>query len=88
MHLNLEPDELKPIVEAVVAHVHDLFQTKNGRLAFDEAEAAELLGVPSTTLRDERLRGRVKASLVGRKIRYTRQQLLDYLADREWEPKD
>jgi hypothetical protein len=88
MRLDLDPEELKPIVQAVVAQLHDLFDDDDDRLAFSEKEAAAMLGVPDTTLRDDRYLGRAKASLVGRKIRYTRQQLLDYLASREWEPKD
>ena len=88
MHLNLNPEELKPIVQAVVAQLHELLEDNDDRIAFSEEEAAAMLGVPATTLRDERLRGRVKGSNVGRKIRYTRQQILDYLASREWEPKD
>ena len=60
----------------------------DGRIAFTEEEATELLGVPATTLRNERLRERVEASLVGRKIRYTKRQLLDYLTRRTWKPKE
>jgi hypothetical protein len=36
-------------------------------------------------LRDERYRGNIQASQVaGRRIRYTRKDLLDYLARRRW----
>jgi hypothetical protein len=39
-------------------------------------------------LRDERLRRRTKASVgPGRKILYSRQDLLDYLAERRWDRK-
>lgn len=52
------------------------------RLAYSEEEAATLLGVSKNTLKFERHRGRVEASKVGRRIRYTRQQLEDYLRRR------
>ncbi len=53
------------------------------KLAFDEPEAARLLSLKSHQLRDERLRGRISASaMVGRRIRYRRQDLLKYLAAR------
>src|SRR5262249_53987099 len=53
----------------------------DGGLAYSEAEGAALLGLHSWQLRDERLRGRIPASrITGRKIRYTRQDLLEYLA--------
>ena len=84
MEIKLNADDLKPIVEMVVVELIERFEDTGGRMAFTEQEAAGLLGVSSTTLRDERLRGRVKASKVGRKIRYTRQDLLDYLARRRW----
>lgn len=85
MQIQLDPEDLKPIIETVVADVIERFDTGEQRLAFSEEEAAAMLGVNSTTLRDERLRGRVEASTVGRKIRYTRQNLLDYLARRRWQ---
>ena len=87
MEIKLDPAELKPIVEAVVCELLEKFQQDPDRIAYSEAEGANLLGVTTTTLRDERLRGRIEASLVGRKIRYTKQNLLDYLASRQWEPK-
>ena len=66
MEIKLESNDLKPIIEAVLCEVLERFETDNDRLAFNESKAAAMLGVPQTTLRDERLRGRVKASLVGR----------------------
>lgn len=88
MEIRLDPDELRPVVETVVAEMLARFERTNGKVAYTEEEAAALIGVPATTLRDERLRGRVEASLVGRKVRYTRQQLLDYLTRRRWQPKE
>ncbi len=79
MEISFKPDEIKPLVEIVVAELIDRFHTDEARIAYSEEEAAALLGVPRTTLRDERLRGRVDASRVGRQIRYTRENLTDYL---------
>lgn len=87
MELSFSPESIRPLIEAIVYEVLSRFDDQSDRIAFDEAEAAALLGVKYTTLRDERTRGRVKASLVGRKIRYTRQDLLEYLANRRWTKK-
>jgi len=58
----------------------------NGRLAWSEVEAAGLLGMAAHVLRDERRRGRISASVgPGRRILYTRADLLGYLASRRWE---
>lgn len=84
MQINLNAEELRPLIETIVLEVTARIDKADNRLAFDEVEAAAMLGVTKTTLRDERLRGRVNASLVGRKIRYTRQDLLEYLANRRW----
>ena len=88
MEIKLDPTDLKPVIETVITELLTRFEDTDGRIAFTEEEAAGLLGVPATTLRDERLRERVEASLVGRKIRYTKRQLLDYLTRRTWKPKE
>ena len=45
-----------------------------------------MMGLHPHQLRDERLRGRIKASVgPGRKILYSRQDLLDYLEARRWD---
>lgn len=84
MRIELTPDELRPLIESVAADLLSRFVSGSDRIAFDEAEAAAMLGVAPSTLGDERRRGRVRASLVGRKIRYTREDLLTYLASRQW----
>jgi hypothetical protein len=56
------------------------------KLAYTEPEAARMLSLHPHQLRDERLRGRVQASVgPGRTVLYSRQDLLDYLAARRWE---
>jgi hypothetical protein len=88
--LQVDPEELRPIVAAVVAEV--LAQLKDdqaaldGKLAYSEQEAAALLGLAPHQLRDERLRGRIAASsIVGRRIRYLRGDLVGYLMARRCE---
>ena len=56
------------------------------KIAFSEVEAARLLSLHPHQLRDERRLRRIKASVgPGRKILYSRQDLLTYLAERRWE---
>lgn len=84
MQLTFSEADLKPLVEAIVATAL-LSLAKDqaaigDRLAIPEAEAARLLSLQPHQLRDERLRGRIAASrIVNRRIRYSRQDLLEYL---------
>ena len=74
---------LKQIVNEVLAEMEASRAQTDGKLAYTEDEAARLLGLESHQLRDERRRGRIAASqIVGRRIRYTRQDLIDYLLAR------
>jgi hypothetical protein len=51
------------------------------RLAFSEAEISRLLSLHQHQLRDERRRRRSAASqVVGKRIRYTREDLMSYFA--------
>jgi hypothetical protein len=93
--LTIAPDVLRPLVEQVVAaalaQLEAAKQTvaADDRLCYSEAEAAQLLGVEPHVLRDERLRKNIKASsIVGRRIRYTRADLVTYLAGRPWTSKE
>jgi hypothetical protein len=79
------------LLSAVKKAVHDAIaerssmwpQSGGERLAYSEPEAARMLGLEEHVLRDERRRGRISASkIVGRRIRYTREDLTDYLASR------
>jgi hypothetical protein len=87
LSLHLDVVALRPLVELVVAEVLARCREDEARLAdrlaYSEEEAARLLGLETHQLRDERLRGRIAASqIVGRRIRYTREDLLGYLAGR------
>jgi hypothetical protein len=89
--LSLDPEALKPLVAAVVQEVLAALEADRqavpDRLAFSEAEAARLLGLQQHQLRDERLRGRISSSsVVGRRIRYTREDLVGYLQARRVAP--
>jgi hypothetical protein len=87
--LHIDPEALVPLVRAIVAEVLSQVEAgrqqvpENGKLAFSEEEAARMLGLESHVLRDERRRGRIGASsIVGRRIRYTRADLMEYLSKR------
>lgn len=77
MEIRLDPQELKSIVAEVVAELADRFG--DDRLAFKEAEAAELIGVAKHVLRDERLKGRIQPGKSGRNWLYSRKMLLAYV---------
>jgi hypothetical protein len=87
MPFALDVEALKPLIAEVVAQTMTAVRESEAalpdKLAFSEPEAARLLGLEPHQLRDERLRGRIKASqIVGKRIRYCRADLLDYLAQR------
>src|SRR4051794_6950105 len=92
--LAIDPEALRPLIAAVVAEAvaqlgHAQAALPDGKLAYSEQEAARLLGLNEHQLRDERLRGRIRASaIVGRRIRYRREDLVAYLAERRWEPNE
>ena len=91
MRFEFDQADLKPLVAAVVSEVlEQVDQTQqrlgNGRLAYTEQEAAQLLGIPRHSLRDLRLRGLVKASKLGVRIVYSKEQLVDLLARQQMTP--
>jgi len=93
VNLQLDPDVLKPLIEAVVRETVAKLDGEGGRfndkIAFAEPEAARLLGLEVHQLRDERLRGRIRASqIVGKRIRYLKSDLLDYLLSHRWTRKE
>jgi hypothetical protein len=89
-NLQFDPAVLEPLIRRIVEETLAALETEraqigDGRVAYSEAEAAALLGLQPFQLRDERLKGRVEAS-VGpqRRVMDTRRQLLNYLAARRW----
>ena len=88
MKIELDPADLEPIIQATIdatlARVAEAeAKLPIGRLAYPEAEAAQLLGIAVHCLRDSRLRGEVAASRVGKKMLYQRGELLRFLAQQE-----
>lgn len=82
--IRLDPSELQPMVQSIVAEVlrelEKHRQVHDGRLAYSEAEAADLLGLNQWQLRDLRLAGKIAhARIVGNRIRYTLDDLKAYL---------
>jgi len=87
--LQIAPAVLEPLVEQVVRQVLVTVEQDRAaltrKLAYSEPEAAALLSMQGHQLRDERLRGRIKASVgPGRRILYTQADLLEYLAQHRW----
>ncbi len=87
MELRIDAEDLKPLVERVVTEtltrLDELRAALPDRVAFSEEEAARLLGLEPHQLRDERRRGRIKASkIVGRRVRYFRADLVQYIMER------
>lgn len=79
--IEITAEELKPIVQAVVAEVLAGTETMRGDwLAALEADAAEMIGVQAHQLRDARLRGEIVATKIGGRIGYERSELIAYLA--------
>lgn len=79
MRLDLDPDDLEPVVaaavDAVLAKRHEL----GDRLGYPEQEAARLLGVKPYVLRDARYRGEIAGRKVGRSYVYSQRALLAWL---------
>lgn len=87
MRLDLEAEDLRPLVEQVVTAVLDRMRAAEaqagGRLGYRETEAAELLGLRPHQLRDARRRGEIRATRVGKVNVYPRGELLRLLAEKE-----
>lgn len=87
MKLQLDADDLRPLVRLVVqevlAEVEADHAKLDGGLGYSEPEAAALLGIQRHALRDCRLRGEVRASKIGKRIVYPREALLSLLANNQ-----
>jgi hypothetical protein len=79
MRIALDGSELRPLIREVVAEVLQSIDWPEGRVALTEAEAAQACGVNRHVLRDFRLAGRITGRRLGKKIVYTRQDLLNAL---------
>lgn len=84
MQVTFSPDDIRPLVQTVAAEILEAIHADDGRLAYSEAEAAQMLGVKSHVLGDARRRGEIDASKVGGVVRYTKSDLLKFLASSRW----
>lgn len=72
---------LTEIARATIAEVQAQEAKLGKKLAYSEPEAAAMLDLEPHQLRDARRRGVIAASVItGRRVRYLRQDLLDYMA--------
>jgi hypothetical protein len=89
LSFQIDAERLRPLIEAVIEQtllrLEQIRATLPDRMAFGESEAARLIGLQAHQLRDERLRGRVEASVgPGKRLLYRRQDLEKYLLSRRW----
>lgn len=81
--LSLPKSAVRELIKDILEETLSVLSWPAGRVALNEVEAAEACGLKRTTLRDLRLAGRVKASRVGVKWVYTRDDLLRALKTHE-----
>lgn len=86
MQLTFDSEDLRPLIEAVAAEVvARVLPLANGdpeRLAWTEEEAARLCGINRHNLRDARLAGKIQYSRLGKRVAYTREALVAWVAAR------
>lgn len=91
MKMQFDDDDLTPLIERIVTRVlneREAIDAKLGkRIAFPEAEAAAMFGMKAHVLRDARLRGEVIGSRIGKRIVYSREELLKLLARNQTESR-
>ncbi|MGE3807288.1 MAG: helix-turn-helix domain-containing protein [Gemmataceae bacterium] len=85
--LAIPAEALRPLITEIVRQVLAELEQQRAELpdeVMTEREAARVLKLSERQLADERRRGRITASgIVGRRIRYTRADVLAYLAERQ-----
>ncbi len=77
--IQVDPADLRPVLESVVREILGLLDWPAGRLALTEPEAAAAMGVPRHVLRDARLSGELVGRRVGRRVVYTRCDLIAFV---------
>ena len=87
MKIEFDTADLAPLIRQIVAEARAEQEADharlNGRIALWEPEAAAAIGVQPHALRDLRLRGKVKASRLGRRVVYARDDLLQLLREQQ-----
>ena len=68
-------ESLRPVITAVLESTGILAGWPLGRVALQEVEAAECIGVKPHVLRDARIRLRLPHALIGRTVTYSADQL-------------
>jgi hypothetical protein len=89
--IHVDPQDLRPVIEAVVIEALARLEADRAKVtakvAYTEAEAARLLSLRPHQLRDERRRGRIRASRgPGKMMLYQPAQLIEYLMSRPYTP--
>ena len=83
LKISFDCEDLRPLVQLAVAEALDRLEVErmkfNGRLAYSEVEAADLLGLAKHQLRDVRLRREIEHTRIAGRVFYTREQLSDFL---------
>lgn len=86
MNVQFSPDDLRPLVETVVAEtlarIAPVANGQSERLSYTEEEAATLCGINRHNLRDARLAGELEFSRLGKRVCYTRENLTRWIASR------
>lgn len=80
MKIEISRDELRPLVHEIIGELAVQLDWPAGRIALTEVEAASACGVPSSVLRELRYEGLIPYSKLGRRIVYSRQNLLAILS--------
>jgi hypothetical protein len=76
MHFTIESDEIRGLVKEVVRETLAPIDWPVHRLTLSEQEAAEACGVGRHVFRDLRLGGQSRARRLGKKVVYTRTDVL------------
>lgn len=84
--LSVPAEALRPLVKEILEFTGLVPGWPLGRVALNETEAAECIGVPIHVLRDARLRLHLVHTKIGRTISYTANQLRDAISQMKSEP--
>lgn len=76
MEISFDKEALRGLIAEVLTVVIGAIDWPTGRVALDEAEAARACGVGRHVLRDLRLSRQIQARKLGRKVVYTREDLM------------
>jgi hypothetical protein len=81
MQVAFSPEDLRPLISAIVAELAVHLAPMDDRLAAPEPEAARIIGINSHQLRDCRRRGEIKGRKIGKTWVYSREALARFLAE-------